>query len=156
MKKGLILSLVLIISISGVAIAGNNKLEGTWTGDATSKVCCPNASDPLSDPVCHTLTISDVTVVITQNGNLFEGYFLAEDYTHPCFGLIEGQKAFLTGTIATNKRISGVIGFPDPSNDYINFAGIGVFEGMLIGNKLKAVLRDFTDGSTTVGELYRE
>ena len=72
---------------------------------------------------------------------------------HPCLGEISGQEAVITGTISTNKRISGVVGAPVNSE---NIQGIGLFEGKWDGNEMEAVLRDLSDGSTTIGVFTRE
>ena len=145
MRNGLILGLVLTFFIGSVAMAGPADLTGTWSGEATSIVCCP-------DENCSTV-ITEATATIVQDGNLFYGSFEAEDYEHPCWGTITGQQAVLTGTISVDKKISGVVGIP---GDIGNIQGIGLFEGKWSGTKMKAVLRDLSDGSTTTGVFTRE
>jgi hypothetical protein len=145
MKNGLILGFVLTFFIASIAIAGPADLTGTWSGEATSIVCCP-AGD------CSTVT-TEATATIVQDGNLFYGTFEAEDYEHPCWGPIVAQQAVLTGTISVDKKISGVVGIP---GDIENIQGIGLFEGKWSGKKMKAVLRDLSDGSTTICVFTKE
>ena len=148
MRNGLILGFVLTFFIGSIAIAGPADLTGTWSGNATSIVCCPVGEGI----VCETVTVG-ATVYIVQDGNLFYGTFEAGDYEHPCWGPITGQQAVLTGTISVDKKISGAIGSPVTEN---TIQGIGVFEGEWSGKKMKAVLRDLSDGSTTISVLTKE
>ena len=152
MRKRLFLGLVLTFFIGGFAIAGSADLTGSWSGEVTSIVCCPDGDD---DAVCTTIIIQ-ATAHMEQDGNLFHGTFEAEDYTHPCWGFIEGQEAVLTGTISTDNRIYGVVGIPDGIPDVFYIQGIGIFEGKWSGKKMNAVLRDFSDGSTTIGVFTKE
>ena len=145
MRNGLILGFVLTFFIGSLAIAGPADLTGTWSGQATSIVCCPAGS-------CSSVTV-EATATIVQDGNLFSGMFQAEEYVHPCWGPIEGQQAVLTGTISVDKKISGVVGIPGEMD---NIQGIGLFEGKWSGKKMKAVLRDLSDGSTTIGVFTKE
>ena len=156
MKNGLILGFVLTFFIASIAIAGPADLTGTWSGNATSKVCCFDEEN--EELNCEDLTIF-ATATIVQDGNLFYGTFEAENYVHPCWGSIEGQQAVLTGTISVDKKITGVIGVPTtdyPFPELTPIQGIGVFEGKWSGKKMKAVLRDFSDGSTTIGVFTKE
>ena len=148
MRTRLFLGLVLTFFLGGIAIAGSADLTGSWSGEVTSIVCCPD----VDDAVCTTIIIQ-ATAHMEQDGNLFHGTFEAEDYTHPCWGPIEGQEAVLTGTISADKRISGVVGIPGDLN---NIQGIGIFEGKWSGKKMNAVLRDLSDGSTTIGVFTKE
>jgi len=150
MRNGLILGFVLTFFIVSVATAGPADLEGTWSGEATSIVCCPNNED--GGVVCKTVTVG-ATAYMVQDGNLFYGTLEAEDSEHPCWGSITDQQAVLTGTISVDKKISGVMGVP---GDLGNIQGIGLFEGKWSGDKMKAVLRDLSDGSTTIAVFIKE
>ena len=99
MRTRLFLGLVLTFLFGGIAIAGSADLTGSWRGEATSVVCCPD----VDDAVCTTIKIQ-ATAHMERDGNLFYGTFEAENYTHPCWGPIEGQEAVLTGTISADKR----------------------------------------------------
>ena len=154
MRNGLILGFVLTFFIVSVATAGPADLKGTWSGEATSIVCCPkNENGNENGGVdCKTVTVG-ATAYMVQDGNLFYGTFEAEDYMHPCWGPITDQQAVLTGTISVDKKISGVMGVP---GDLGNIQGIGLFEGKWSGDKMKVVLRDLSDGSTTIAVITKE
>ena len=148
MRIALIPCFVVTFFIASIAVAGPANLTGTWSGTATSIVCCPDEAEVN----CETLTIG-ASAIIVQDGNLFYGTFEAEDYEHPCWGPIEDQQAVLTGTISVDNKITGVIGYP---MNEINISGIGVFEAKWNGNNMEAVLRDLSDGSTTIGVFTKQ
>lgn len=149
MRNGLILGFVLTFFIVSVATAGPADLTGTWSGEATSIVCCPNDENGVD---CETVTVG-ATACMVQDGNLFYGTLEAEDSEHPCWGPITDQQAVLTGTISVDKKISGVMGVP---GDLGNIEGIGLFEGKWSGDKMKAVLRDLSDASTTIAVFTKK
>lgn len=151
MKKVIILSVIFVFFMSVNSYAGPADLTGNWSGTVYSEVCCGEEN-------CNTIAIDATANIVQGEHGLFSGTFVADSYLHPCFGNIEGQSAILTGTISTNKRVNGVVGSTVPNDGLIpeHVQGSGIFQGTWSGNKMKAVLLDFYDGSTTVGILTKE
>lgn len=130
--------LLLAVFSATAALAAPNGLNGDWNGSA-------EAIYPNGDRVAG--LIFDGTINQEPGSGLFYGNFT---YTLPGFGQIAGV---VTGFVGNGGKVSGLLSAVlDEGEPPVAVATV---EGKLKGNKLVAVTRDFSDGTTSILTAYR-
>ena len=130
--------LLLAVFSATAALAAPNGLNGDWNGSA--EAIYPNGD-------CVAGLLFDGTINQEPGSGLFYGNFT---YTVPGIGQISGV---FTGYVDNGGKVSGllsvVMGESEPP------MAVATVEGKLKGNKLVAVTRDFSDGTTSILTAYR-
>lgn len=133
MKKRLLLALLFVLFVVNGAIAGSGSLVGDWEGEA--RAILPDG-----------IIINDILLAGTVNdvdGGLFSGVFV---FTLPESAGGDQITADFTGYIRAQK-IQGIISSQESPSAFL---GTGLFEANLKGKKMVGVVRDLSDGSTTI------
>lgn len=130
--------LLLAVFSATIALAAPNGLNGDWNGSA-------EAIYPDGTRVAG--LIFDGMINQEAGSGLFYGSFT---YTLPGIGQISGV---ITGYIGDDGELSGLLSLvPAPGATPI---AVATAEGKLKGNKIVAVTRDFSDGTTSILTAYR-
>jgi hypothetical protein len=135
MKKRLLLAVLFAVFVVNGAIAGSGSLLGDWEG--TARAILPEELPGDGTAIITGITLEGTFVELEKG--LFRGEFT---FDVPGIGL---QEAYATGYIKAQK-IQGVMSI-DPGGGPV---GIGLFEANLKGKKMTGVVRDLSDGSTTI------
>ena len=129
--------LLLAVFSATIALADPNGLDGAWSGSSESIY-------PTGDRV--TGVLFDGIIYQESGSGLFYGEFT---YTLAGVGSFAG---FVTGYMDRGGTLTGLLSL-DLGNDEIK--AVATVEGQLTGNKIFAVTRDFSDGTTSILTAYR-